>query len=746
MTARERDPGRARPGAAWWLGLGALCALARAAWWARDSMPMLFLGDSEAYLGTAIWGRIPSDRSFVYGWLVGLLGVGPGSLRTLVAAQVACSVVAAVMLAVAVLDVAPGRRRLAGAIALGWAALEPLSLFWERYVMAESFALPLFAASVTLGLRYLATAGLGWLVAADVAAAAVMTLRLPYLGMCWLGAVALPALAARRRGLRVACVHALLSVLVVAGLQAGYRRVFAGLAGGDPAFQRADGLFLAAAWAPLLEASDFPDPALGESLLRIASRCMIGDRATREQQRWRDGCLVQELLKATPDEDAANEVAAAAAQSVLRRKPLRVAWLAALSWTDFLDPEQLSTVMTWERSPWDYPVRIRVMLAERFGLDGESMPHLSTATHRWFLRSLPWLMLLAASPACAWCAFALRARRRHRAAQAAWIAILATGLVAITVVAATSPIPRYLHALGWLAGVWIAELLDSGRSRRAAGVPATALLLLGVAWSARVPPEASAGPPVPALARTTAESSVTARTTGPNDEPEPSAAVVGPPASDPAPVLAATIRAWETMKATRYDHREKVNPSRGTWYFDCVGATSAFLRIAAPAADAALNAAEHVRRGFVPSPVKVAHFLRSLPRRGTRTWIRVDDPRQLQGGEIVLVPPPSGASSSGRRIPGHAMIAAGPARRLRDGSLALLVYDSTATPHGEADTRRTDPRNLPIAGSDPPRPSGLGRGTVQLARRPGRDGWFVRWTVGGRRQYGDAVVIGRPLS
>lgn len=459
------NPGRGRPGVAWWLALAALCALARAAWWAGDSMPMLFLGDSEAYLGTAIWNRIPSDRSFVYGYLVLLAGVIPGSLRALVAVQIACSVAAAVLLAASILEVAPGRRMLAGATAFAWAAAEPLSLLWERYVMAESAALPLFAASVLFGLRYVATSGFGWLVAADLAAMAVMTLRLPYVGMCWVGAAALPVLAARGRGLHTALVHGLLSLLLVSGLQAGYRLAFATLAGGDPAFQRADGLFLVSAWAPLLEAEDFPDRALGESLLRLASVCEVGDRRTREQQRWRDGCLVQELLKATPNEDVANGVAETAARNVLRRRPLRIAWLAVLSWTDFLDPEQLSTVMAWDRSPWDYPVRIRVMLAERFGLDGESMPHLSTATNRWFDRSMPWLMVLAASPLLAWCGFVLRASRGHRSAQAAWVAIVATGLVSITVVAATSPIPRYLHALGWLAGLWLAELLDPGRAR-----------------------------------------------------------------------------------------------------------------------------------------------------------------------------------------------------------------------------------------------------------------------------------------
>ena len=466
-------PAGERPGAAWWLGLLAACTIARAAWWVRDSMPMLFLGDSEAYLATAIWNLIPPDRSFVYGYVVLLAGVLPGSLRTLVALQAACSVASALLLAAVVLELAPARRALAAAIAVAWVALEPLSLFWERYVMAESVALPAFAATVLFGLRYVSTGRFAWLAASDLAATAVMTLRLPYAAMAWLGALVLPVLASRRGQARAALGHAIASLALVAGLQAGYRGLFANLTGGDPALQRADGLFLVAAWAPLLEAKDFPDPALGESLLRLASVCEIGDRRTREQQRWRDGCLVQELLKATRDEDEANAVAEAAARSVARHKPLAVARLALESWTDFFDVEQLSTVMAWDRSSWDYPVRIRVLLAERFGLDGEAMPRLSTATNRWFLRSTPWLLLLAFSPVLAWGAAALRFLRRHRSAQAAWVAIVASGLLSITVFTATSPIPRYLHPLGWLAGAWFAELLDPGRPRGRRDTPAT---------------------------------------------------------------------------------------------------------------------------------------------------------------------------------------------------------------------------------------------------------------------------------
>lgn len=71
---------------------------------------------------------------------------------------------------------------------------------------------------------------------------------------------------------------------------------------------------------------------------------------------------------------------------------------------------------------------------------------------------------------------------------------------------------------------------------------------------------------------------------------------------------------------------------------------------------------------------------------------------------------------------------AGPPLLLADGSYALLVYDSTATPHGPADTRRSDSRNEVGPNG---LPSGLGMGTIHLIP-DGSTGApvAVAWTVG----------------
>jgi len=82
-----------------WLALTVALMAVKLAWLIADHTPMLFLGDSESYLWTALTGWIPPDRSFLYGFLLRPLAVDAGSMLPLIAAQSASSVVVALLLA-----------------------------------------------------------------------------------------------------------------------------------------------------------------------------------------------------------------------------------------------------------------------------------------------------------------------------------------------------------------------------------------------------------------------------------------------------------------------------------------------------------------------------------------------------------------------------------------------------------------------------------------------------------------------
>jgi len=231
-------------------------------------------------------------------------------------------------------------------------------------------------------------------------------------------------------------------------------------------------------------------------------------------------------------------------------------------------------------------------------------------------------------------------------------------------------------------------------------------------------------------------------TSAPSGSPTPDPSIVGPAANpSSSPVLAAVVHAWSTMTSTKYAHHDVVDAGAGTYQFDCVGMTNYFLSVSAPAANAALRSALGIGAHYVPRPAAMASYFAALPSAGNGRWTPVRQITDIRAGDIIAVPPRPGTAETG-----HALIAGGPPRQLSNGDVALLVWDSTATPHGPSDTRLTDPRNRPIAASADhpgPRPSGLGRGTVMVAPTATGAPGQLFWSVDGP-SYGTQVEIARP--
>jgi hypothetical protein len=215
----------------------------------------------------------------------------------------------------------------------------------------------------------------------------------------------------------------------------------------------------------------------------------------------------------------------------------------------------------------------------------------------------------------------------------------------------------------------------------------------------------------------------------------------GPPSSSSS-AYAAVSEAMRTMSATRYRHRDREDPTAGTYYFDCVGLVDYFLGRGAPGARAEMRAREGTRRGFVPKPDKMGAFLRSLAARPSRFWRPVGTASSIRPGDVLVMN--RLVRADGRTFVGHAMIAAAAPERRGDGGYALRVFDSTGSPHGAGDSRLTDPRAIP---SRPGRKagSGLGTGVVELwadtAGRPVRISWSL-----GRPPIPTPIEVGRPLA
>ncbi|HIE55323.1 MAG TPA: hypothetical protein EYP90_09115, partial [Chromatiaceae bacterium] len=135
-----------------------------------------FLGDSATYLYTAVEQWIPPDRSWSYGFFVGE-AVGPErSLQRLVIIQIVISVLTCMLLALVLIRFLRCSPGIAAAAAL-LCAVEPIQLLFERYVMAETLSLLVFALFVVSLLSYLRRGHLAWLCLAALLAVAAASLR-----------------------------------------------------------------------------------------------------------------------------------------------------------------------------------------------------------------------------------------------------------------------------------------------------------------------------------------------------------------------------------------------------------------------------------------------------------------------------------------------------------------------------------------------------------------------------------------
>jgi hypothetical protein len=446
------------------------------AWLAADRTPMLFLGDSASYLATATIGYIPPDRTFLYGYLIRVLAVWTKSLVPLLLAQALAAALAAFLLAQLLRQAFHASVPVAVGIAIAWAALEPLGRMYERYLLAEALTLPLLAAFVLNGCRYLDTGSLRPLAAVHLLGTAVLALRYAFVPIAWVAAVALPVVAlwtapraadaGRGPALRRLLRDLAFSVLLVAALHQGFKAIHGNLAHRPPAYQYTEGLFLAAAWAPLLTPADFADAALGARVL-LGLPCALPDRSQREGQRWSADCLAVRLTREAGSELAANAIAKSAALRAMRRDPAGVARLAWASWTDWFDRTTLADAMRYDRGVQPIPPDTAEALRKNFGAGAHGVPEQRTATGDWFLASAPWLMLLAASPAIAWIAIPL-ARREDRG-KALWLWLLIAAIVGLSIVVGTKVVPRYLHPVGWLfaaaAGAAVSRWLGRGERR-----------------------------------------------------------------------------------------------------------------------------------------------------------------------------------------------------------------------------------------------------------------------------------------
>ncbi len=438
-----------------------------------DPLPKLFMGDSGAYLHTAITGWIPDDRSYWYGYLIRIISLPTHTLFPLLLLQCYLSGVTAIVVALCC------RFLFACSLTLSFftgflCALDPLQLLWERYIMTETVSLFLYVLFLYCAFRYLRFQRRYDLALLQVIGVSVIGFRMSYLLIVQVTAVLLPLLAvlpliarmlprrrAHRRSLYIVLrrtgVDTILSVALMLLLHRGYMQLNGWLTDRHPAYLYATGLHLLAFWAPLLKPSDATDPRLA-AIIKEGDEYGLRDMAARNWQRFGPTGLVHRLTDAEENPLKANQIAQQTAIHALLRDPLAVALLAAKTYAEFWDLHWLKQAA---RSDFGHDIAPADMqpLRKYFGWTGQSKVTAAPLTflQRYYLHLWPYYLIVVVSPAFAFLAMWLSSNWRFPAL------LFSHGSIMLATSCALAPqaIVRYLQPVSLLTLLGLAIVLKT---------------------------------------------------------------------------------------------------------------------------------------------------------------------------------------------------------------------------------------------------------------------------------------------
>lgn len=441
---------------------------------AIDRLPLFYMGDSRAYVYSAIWGEPALDRSNTYGRLIWAISVLPKTLTTLVLAQTLAGAVTAWLLAVCLLRFFKVRPVLAIAAAVAF-AFEPLQVLHERMVLTESFAMLVLAIYVSFGLFYLTRPRALTLIALAATGVLLLSLRLVYIPVTLVGAVLIPLLAwaipnseRAESSVRRFLAHLMLSLFVTFGFHQAYKTVTGLSANLPPAYQYTDGLFLAAAWAPLIEPEDAVDARarrVVEELLATAP-ASFRNFDTRYRQLWGEDGLTRKMITAFGgDAYSANVAAQQMSRRILRRAPLSVVRVTALTYGRYWQsPATMYIALLDEQGTARGPEpRFGVVLKQWFNLDAAETQTTMTPSKRYHLRGPIWYIVLLVSPLIG--LLSIPWSRKEARPGALLITVLGATLLLVTCATGVAAVFRYLHPLVFGTLVALAVIAD-GVSRR----------------------------------------------------------------------------------------------------------------------------------------------------------------------------------------------------------------------------------------------------------------------------------------
>lgn len=456
--------------------------LAKVIFWLLDPDPRFFFGDSASYINAATRGWGLRDRSSTYPLMIWLIALPGQSLQALVLVQSALGVLLAASLYLLLVRDALVRPWLA-ALAVLLIAIEPMQLYYERSVMAETFGTASLVAMLVTICSYFRRPTMTRIVLSAALGIAAVSFRLSLLPTVLVLGSLFPALwllvrnqrpmlkqaddrspqstSPARPAARQVLFHLGLAALATAALHQGYRLAYGHLAGVSPGYIASSGLFRLTWLAPLVTPDDLSRHGVSADLLHELAQDHR-DRRSRERQMWSSDGLVARLRAEHPDD--ADVIAGRIASAIVVRRPLSVLGLGLSTFADHFDPLYAHSRMQNDLGEQPPDQRFLDQVQALFEYDASDWRRTNGLVYRMLESARPLLTVqLLLAPVLAILLLSLAISRASP--QLAVLALAILGLAASNVLFGHALVYRYLHPLPPLLIVAFAVLVNAVMNR-----------------------------------------------------------------------------------------------------------------------------------------------------------------------------------------------------------------------------------------------------------------------------------------
>lgn len=428
-----------------------------------DSTVRLFLGDSASYLHSALTGWVPDDRSFLYGWMIGVTAVPLHSLQSLLLLQTMFGVLSALML-YGWLRIGFGvsTRVATGAAVL--LALDPSQLLYERMVMAEAtgfLALVAFFGCASVYVRQGAWHWMGSMVLFGITAVSMRLSVLPV--VLALGVLApvvryafgdKPATSTRSNRLLLGAIHVLVAVVVTVGVHDLYKRWSGHLSQSKPDYTAQSGVFRLGLVLPLVKPEHLAASGIDPRMLDEV-RLDVSDPRAREAHLWTsDGFLASLRRHTAQPYKAAGKISIRA----IRDDPFGLIRLGIATVSDYADAGVTTPRLQNDLGRIPTPPALAAKLRDAFDHDTTGIAYSDTPATRWYTLGAPVLVLfLFALAPLALLTLGVRWKAPSRDLRVL-LCLMSLGMVAQHVLFSHIVSFRYLHPLPWFVLANLAAL------------------------------------------------------------------------------------------------------------------------------------------------------------------------------------------------------------------------------------------------------------------------------------------------